>query len=109
MMKRMGALTPAQCRAARALLDWTQQELADSAQLARATIRDFELGKHDAHRSTERLICEALFEAGVTLANDPILGEGVYLRDCKQGPSANAETPSASPEPTRAPDGSLKT
>jgi len=109
MMKRVGALTPAQCRAARALLDWTQQELADSAQLARATIRDFELGKHDAHRSTERLICEALHEAGVTLANDPVLGEGVFLRECKPGPPPSVETPSASPEPTPDPKSVLKT
>lgn len=79
MMKRLGALSPVQCRAARALLDWTQQELADAAQVSRATIRDFELGKHDAHRSTERLILEAFAEAGVTLAHDPVLGEGVFL------------------------------
>lgn len=80
MTKRLAALTPMQCRAARALLDWTQQELADVAQVSRATVRDFELGKHDTHRSTERLIMEALSAAGITLAFDPLLGEGVFLR-----------------------------
>jgi DNA-binding XRE family transcriptional regulator len=80
MPKKSGALTPAQCRAARALLEWTQQELADHAQVSRATIRDFELGKHDAHRSTECLICSAFTAAGVTLVQDPILGDGAFLR-----------------------------
>ncbi len=80
MNKRVTALTPMQCRAARALLDWTQQELADHSQVSRATIRDFELGKHDAHRSTERMILDALIAAGITLAADPVLGEGVFLR-----------------------------
>ena len=80
MTKRVCELSPMQCRAARALLDWTQQELADNAQVSRATIRDFELGKHDAHRSTERLILETLSAAGITLAVDPELGTGVFLR-----------------------------
>ncbi len=80
MTRKITALTPMQCRAARALLDWTQQELADIAQVSRATVRDFEQGKHDAHRSTECMIREALLEAGITLATDPLLGEGVFLR-----------------------------
>ena len=101
MMKRLGALTPAQCRAARALLDWTQQELADSAQLARATIRDFELGKHDAHRSTEHLIREALLEAGVTLVSDPLLGEGVFLRTGECEDATPAGPPSAPGHPAK--------
>ena len=73
------ALTPRQCRAARALLDWTQQELADGARVCRATIRDFELGKHTIHRSTEVLIRQALELEGVTFASDPERGEGVFL------------------------------
>lgn len=80
MTKRTCALTPMQCRAARALLDWTQQELADTACVSRATIRDFELGKHEAHRSTEHLILEALVSVGITFATDPELGTGVFLR-----------------------------
>src|SRR3954465_12254390 len=73
-------LTPAQCRAARALLGWTQQQLADAARVARATVRDFEGGRHPLHRSTEALVVAALARAGVTLAADPALGEGVFLR-----------------------------
>jgi len=80
MTKRVCAFSPMQCRAARALLDWTQQDLADISRVSRATIRDFELGKHDAHRSTERLILDALVAAGITLVTDPELGIGVFLR-----------------------------
>jgi transcriptional regulator with XRE-family HTH domain len=73
-------LTPAQCRAARALLAWTQQQLADAARVARTTVRDFEGGRHHLHRGTEVLVIAALNAAGITLAADPALGEGVFLR-----------------------------
>lgn len=79
MLLDPGALSPRQCRAARALLDWTQQELADGARVCRATIRDFELGKHTIHRSTEVLIRQTLETAGISFATDPALGEGVFL------------------------------
>jgi transcriptional regulator with XRE-family HTH domain len=86
-------LTPAQCRAARALLDWTQQQLADAARVARATVRDFEGGRHHLHRSTEALVVAALDAAGVTLVADPALGEGVFLRAKTSGPQAAPATP----------------
>jgi DNA-binding transcriptional regulator YiaG len=35
-------LTPAQCRAARGWLNWTQAELAKSANVGLSTVRDFE-------------------------------------------------------------------
>ena len=44
-MSRPMPLTPAQCRAARALLDWTQDELAERAEVSRGTIRGFESGQ----------------------------------------------------------------
>jgi transcriptional regulator with XRE-family HTH domain len=71
-------LSPAQCRAARALLHWTQEELARRARVAQATIRDFESGRHRPHRSTESLIIAALMAAGVTLIGDPDAGFGVF-------------------------------
>lgn len=80
MAKHVCALTPMQCRAARALLGWTQQQLAEFSRVSRATIRDFELGKHDAHRSTEQLILEALLAAGITFATDAERGIGVFLK-----------------------------
>jgi hypothetical protein len=47
---------------------------------ARATIRDFETGRHRLHRSTETLIITALTAAGVTLLGDPVIGLGVASR-----------------------------
>lgn len=78
MSRNWGGISSAQCRAARALLEWTQQDLADAAQVSRATIRDFELDKHDCHRSTEALIRQALEGLGIRFVRDPSLGEGVF-------------------------------
>ena len=74
-------LTPAQCRAARGLLNWNQQQLAEAAGVGVATIRLFEAGKGEQRRSTLSVIRQA-FEAarveftngdqpGVRLAPDP--------------------------------------
>lgn len=39
-----GALTVEQCRGARAMLGWSQEELARAANVARQTVADFERG-----------------------------------------------------------------
>jgi hypothetical protein len=78
--RALPGLTPAQCHAARGLLAWTQQDLADAAKVARATVRGFEGGRHQLHRSTEALILAALGGAGITPVSDPVLGEDVFLR-----------------------------
>jgi transcriptional regulator with XRE-family HTH domain len=62
-------LTPAQCRAARALIDWNQQELADAAGVGVATIQLFEAGKGEQRRATLRIVRQALEEAGVEFTN----------------------------------------
>jgi transcriptional regulator with XRE-family HTH domain len=62
-------LTPAQCRAARGLLSWNQQQLADAAGIGVATVRLFEAGKGKQRRSTLKLITQALEAAGVELTN----------------------------------------
>ena len=71
-------LTPAQCRAARALLDWTQDELAERAAVSRGTIRGFENGQHALQRSTASAVCQALQAGGVVLVDaDREAGQGV--------------------------------
>jgi len=62
-------LTPAQCRAARALIDWNQQELADAAGVGVATIRLFEADKGEQRRAALRVVRQALEEAGVEFTN----------------------------------------
>jgi DNA-binding XRE family transcriptional regulator len=69
----------AQCRAARALLDWTQTTLAQRAGVARKTIADFELSRRTLHRRTMIDITAALEAAGIefTWGTDGSGGDGV--------------------------------
>lgn len=63
-------ITPAQCRAARALLDWSQQDLAKAAHLGLSTIRDFENGRRVPTLNNLRGIKIALVEAGVEIGEE---------------------------------------
>jgi transcriptional regulator with XRE-family HTH domain len=45
-------ITASQCRAARGLLDWTQQELADAARIGVATVRLFESEATETRQAT---------------------------------------------------------
>ena len=74
-------ITPAQCRAARALLDWSQQRLAEESKIGNATIRNFEGGKSTPQHATLDVLRRALEAAGVEFINDD-RGDGVVrLRD----------------------------
>lgn len=74
-------LTPAQCRAARGLLDWTQQELADKAGVGVVTIRLLEAGQTIPRRATLRVIQNAFESADVELISANGGGAGVRLRE----------------------------
>jgi transcriptional regulator with XRE-family HTH domain len=78
-------LTPAQCRAGRALIDWSQQQLADASLVGNATIRNFESGRSDPQNSTLAALQRALEAAGVEFTN----GEqpGVRLKAGRKPPS----------------------
>ena len=74
-------LTPEQCRAARALLDWTQDDLATQAEVSRSTVRGFETGRHGPQRATAAAIRRALEAGGVTFLDaDAQGGPGLRLR-----------------------------
>jgi transcriptional regulator with XRE-family HTH domain len=62
-------LTSAQCRAARGLIDWSQQQLADAAGVGIVTVRQFEAGKGKPRRATLAVIEQALEAAGVEFTN----------------------------------------
>lgn len=63
-------INPAQCRAARALLDWSQQDLAKAAHLGLSTIRDFEKGRRVPTHNNLRGIKLALEEGGVEIGEE---------------------------------------
>lgn len=74
-------LSPAQCRAARGLLDWSQEQLAQASGLSRSTVRDFESGRHEPHRGSLILLLQTLAEQGVELVTAVDgAGEGVRFR-----------------------------
>ena len=58
-------MTPAQCRAARILLGWSQEHLADVAGLSTSAVRDFENQKRVPQPMTVGLMRHALQRAGV--------------------------------------------
>ena len=71
-------ITAAQCRAARGLLDWTQQQLADAAHIGVATVRLFESEGVGARQATLIVIRQAFETAGVEFTNGD--QPGVRLR-----------------------------
>lgn len=73
-------MTPAQCRAARALLGIEQGEVAGAAGVARATVVDFEKGRRVPRESTVAAIRAALEAAGVVFLDPNGNGPGVALR-----------------------------
>lgn len=66
-------LTPAQSRAARGWLDWSQEDLAKRAQVGLSTVRDFEKGRRTPIANNLAALARALEEGGVRLLSD---GEG---------------------------------
>lgn len=73
-------ISAAQCRAARALINWSQDELANNAQVARATIADFERLERDPVRNNMFSIISAFEARGVTFVEDGAQGAGVRLK-----------------------------
>jgi transcriptional regulator with XRE-family HTH domain len=64
------SMTPAQCRAARALLQWSQDDLAREAGINAVTLRNYENGKTAAQRASIRVLRQALEKAGAVFLDD---------------------------------------
>lgn len=69
-------ISPAQCRAARALLGWNQEKLAAKVGVAVKTIRSFEGERRKPLGVTRAAIKQALEQAGIEFLN----GDGLRLK-----------------------------
>ncbi|TKT77431.1 helix-turn-helix transcriptional regulator [Aquamicrobium sp. LC103] len=74
-------ITPAQCRAARALIEWSRERLAGASQVALRTIVDFERGARSPRVVTMLALRAALEKQNVVfLANGEAVNGGPGVR-----------------------------
>lgn len=77
-------ITPAQCRAARAILGWNQEALVEASGVTKSTIANFEISKSNPNPRTIAALRSALEAAGIEFLESgaPSLngGAGVRLR-----------------------------
>lgn len=77
-------ITADQCRAGRSLLNWTQDQLATNAGVARATVADFESSARQPMKNNMRSIADCMFSAGVEfIPEEGSAGVGVRFRERK--------------------------
>jgi transcriptional regulator with XRE-family HTH domain len=76
-------MMPAQCRSARALIGWSQFDLAKAAQIGVVSLRQFERGATEPRRATIAVIRRALETAGVIFIDGNGEGPGVRLKKKK--------------------------
>jgi transcriptional regulator with XRE-family HTH domain len=73
-------ISPPQSRAARGLLEWSQEELAARSNLGLSTIRDFEKGRRVPTINNLEAIKRAIEAAGVEFIAENGGGPGVRLK-----------------------------
>ncbi|MDF1631417.1 helix-turn-helix domain-containing protein [Mycoplana sp. MJR14] len=72
-----------QCRGARAMLGWSQTELAKAASVSRQTIADFERGAHIPISNNLASIVAAFEKAGIEFILENGGGAGVRFKKSK--------------------------
>ncbi|WP_245467632.1 MULTISPECIES: helix-turn-helix transcriptional regulator [unclassified Mesorhizobium] len=73
-------LTSAQCRAARALVDWSREMLSERSKVSHRSIVDFERGAREPRVLTKEALARALEAAGVEFIPENGGGAGVRLK-----------------------------
>jgi transcriptional regulator with XRE-family HTH domain len=76
-------MTPEQCRAARALLDWSQEDLAERSGVAARTVRYFEKDMREPIPANLAALQSALERAGVIFIAENGGGPGLRLKKRK--------------------------
>jgi transcriptional regulator with XRE-family HTH domain len=71
-------VTPAQCRAARGLIRWNQEDLAREASVSIVTVRNFENEKSTPQRASISVMRRAFESAGVEFTDGK--APGVRMR-----------------------------
>ena len=74
-------MSPIQCRAARSLLRWTQEDLASRAEVGIVSVRQFESEAVQPRRATLSAMRRALEAAGIMFIEQNGGGPGVRLKD----------------------------
>jgi transcriptional regulator with XRE-family HTH domain len=74
-------ITPAQCRAARGLLSWTQADLAKAASVGVVTVRQFEGESGTPRPATLTVLQQALEAAGLEFIPENGGGAGIRFRE----------------------------
>jgi hypothetical protein len=80
LMTSSTALTASQCRAGRALIEWSQAQLSQTASIDIQTIADFEKRFRAADETTRRRLRAALEAAGVVFIAENGGGAGARLK-----------------------------
>jgi DNA-binding XRE family transcriptional regulator len=73
------SITSKQCRAARAWLDWTLDDLVESSAVSKATLVAFEKGKRLLQERTARDIRRAFEDAGIEFLFDGPKAVGIRV------------------------------
>ena len=80
-MSKDNLLTRRQCRAARGLLGWSQERLAEAARVSPPTVTNFENGISRPMRNNLLALRTAMEQAGVVFIPANGGGPGVRLKD----------------------------
>ena len=79
-------ITQQQCRAARELLGWGFDNLAQAAGITQTTVLNFELGHTEPYQPTQAKMSRAFEAAGVEFFTDKDGGPGVRKRKPRGSP-----------------------
>ena len=94
--------SPAQCRGARAMLRWSQGELAAKSGISKPTVTDYEREARKPMPKNLEALREALEGAGIEFLEDEGVWQGVRLRTTAATGAADDTDEAEPPSPDEA-------